>query len=88
VAQFFPGVVLGLYSKRVTMPGVFAGIVTGVFVFVALALKRHDPIMGLNAGFVGLCCNAPMVVTVSLFTRTGRCGFDEIALSNNLGQMP
>ena len=69
------------------MPGVFAGIVTGVFVFVVLALKRHDPIMGLNAGFVGLCCNAPMVVTVSLFTRTGRCGFDEIAHSNNLGQM-
>ena len=36
------------------MPGVFAGIVVGVFVFVALALTKHDPIMGLNAGFVGL----------------------------------
>src|SRR5207253_3931227 len=27
VTQFFPGVVLGLYWKRVTMPGVFAGMI-------------------------------------------------------------
>ncbi len=77
VAQFFPGVVLGLYSKRVTMPGVFAGIVVGVLVFAALALTKHDPIMGLNAGFAGLCCNAAVVVAVSLLTPTERSGFDE-----------
>jgi SSS family solute:Na+ symporter len=30
VTQFFPGVVFGLYWKRVTMPGVFAGMIAGV----------------------------------------------------------
>jgi SSS family solute:Na+ symporter len=69
VAQFFPGVVLGLYSKRVTMQGVFAGIVVGVFVFVALALTKHDPVVGLNAGFVGLCCNVAVVACLSPLTR-------------------
>ena len=78
VAQFLPGVVLGLYSKRVTMPGVFAGIVAGVFVFVTLAVSRHDPIMGLNAGFVGLCCNLAVVVAVSLLTPSERGGFFEM----------
>ena len=83
VAQFFPGVVLGLYSMRVTMPAVFAGILAGVFVFVALAVSRHDPIMGLNAGFVGLCCNAAVVSAVSLLTYSERGGFVEIPHSNN-----
>jgi Na+/proline symporter len=66
VGQFFPGVVLGLYSKRVTMAGVFAGIVTGVCIFVPLVLMKRDPIMGLNAGFVALCCNFAVVAVVSL----------------------
>jgi SSS family solute:Na+ symporter len=77
VGQFFPGVVLGLYSKRVTMPGVFAGVVTGVFVFVALWLTRHDPVMGLNAGFIALCCNVVVVAVVSLLTPAERGEFDE-----------
>jgi solute:Na+ symporter, SSS family len=77
VGQFFPGVVLGLYSKRVTMPGVFAGIVTGVIVFVALALSGHDPVMGLNAGFIALCCNVAVVTAVSLLTPAERGGFHE-----------
>jgi solute:Na+ symporter, SSS family len=77
VGQFFPGVVLGLYSKRVTMPGVFAGIVTGVIVFVALALSGHDPVMGLNAGFIALCCNVAVVAAVSLLTPVERGGFHE-----------
>jgi solute:Na+ symporter, SSS family len=88
VAQFFPGVVLGLYSKRVTMPGVFAGIVVGVFVFVALALAKRDPIMGLNAGFVGLCCNAAVVVAVSLVTPTERGGFGDFPHVSNSGPSP
>ena len=78
VAQFFPGVVLGLYVKRVTMPGVFAGMVIGVVAFVALAVTKHDPIQGLNAGFIALCCNVAVVVTVSGFTPTERKAFNEI----------
>jgi SSS family solute:Na+ symporter len=76
VGQFFPGVALGLYSKRVTMPGVFAGVVTGEIVFVALSLSNHDPAMGLNAGFIALCCNVAVVAVGSLLTPK-RGGFDE-----------
>jgi solute:Na+ symporter, SSS family len=61
VGQFFPGVVLGLYSKRVSTLGVFAGMVTGVFIFIPLMASRHDPIMGLNAGFIALCCNVAVI---------------------------
>jgi len=75
VAQFFPGVALGLYSKRVTMPGVFAGMVTGVLIAVLLMLSKHDPIMGLNAGFIALCFNFAATGVVSLLTSTHAIGF-------------
>jgi solute:Na+ symporter, SSS family len=77
VGQFFPGVVLGLYSKRVTMPAVFAGVVAGVFIFAALALTNHDPILGLNAGFIALCCNFLVVASVSLLTPPERSAFND-----------
>ncbi len=77
ITQFFPGVVLGLYSKRATMPGVFAGMITGVLLVVLLMLSKHDPIMGLNAGFIALCCNFAVVAAVSLVTPIERSGFDE-----------
>ncbi len=67
VGQFFPGVVLGLYWKRVTTAGVFTGLVTGVGTVAVLALTKHDPLFGLNAGFVALCLNLLLAVGVSLF---------------------
>jgi SSS family solute:Na+ symporter len=57
VTQFFPGVVLGLFSRRVTTRGVFAGMVIGVAVATFLTLSGRDPFYGLNAGFVALCLN-------------------------------
>jgi SSS family solute:Na+ symporter len=78
VAQFFPGVILGLYSKRVTMSGVFAGMATGVLIAVVLMVGKHDPIMGLNAGFIALCFNFAVTGAVSLLTSTGDTGFAPI----------
>ena len=75
VSQFFPGVVLGLFSKRATMSGVFAGMVTGILVAVLLMLSKHDPLMGLNAGFIALCFNFAVTGLVSLLTYTGENGF-------------
>ena len=69
VSQFFPGVVLGLFWKRVTRTGVWVGLSTGVTVVVALIATRHDPFLGLNAGFVGLAVNAVLTVSISLLTR-------------------
>jgi solute:Na+ symporter, SSS family len=66
VTQFFPGVVLGLFWKRVTMRAVFAGMAAGVATVVLLALTKHDPIFGFNAGFVALCLNFLIAVVGSV----------------------
>jgi len=69
VTQFFPGVVLGLFSKRISGPGVFAGIIVGIFAVTFLTLTGRDPWLGLNAGFVALCLNFAVVAAVSLAQR-------------------
>jgi solute:Na+ symporter, SSS family len=57
VAQLLPGVVFGLYSRRVTTTGVFVGMATGITIVVILMLMGRDPYKGVNAGFIALCCN-------------------------------
>jgi len=68
VTQFFPGVVLGLYWKHVTMPGVFAGMIAGVAIVAYLILTHQDPFMGWSAGFVALCINFLITAILSLLT--------------------
>jgi SSS family solute:Na+ symporter len=60
-----------------SMLGVFAGMVMGVFVFIPLMVTKDDPIMGLNAGFIALRCNFTFVAAVSLVRPAERGGFDE-----------
>ena len=74
VSQFFPGVVLGLFWKRVTKPGVFCGLIAGVTVVLILILSKNDPFLGLNAGFVGLAVNSFITVMVSLMTKPSNGG--------------
>jgi SSS family solute:Na+ symporter len=69
ITQFFPGVVLGLFWKRVSAAGVFAGIVLGVGATAFLVLSNRDPFLGLNAGFVALCLNFLTAVVLSLATQ-------------------
>ena len=78
IAQFFPGVVFGLYWKRVTTVGVFVGIVVGVGMAMVLVFTKHDPFIGLNAGFVALCVNATATVVASLLTPAQRDGLEEV----------
>jgi solute:Na+ symporter, SSS family len=66
VSQFFPGVVLGLFWRRATTAGVFAGLAAGICAAVLLMLTHHDPVFGLNAGFVALCLNFLIAVTAGL----------------------
>ena len=68
VSQFFPGVVLGLYWNRVTMPGVFAGMIAGVATVAFLILTHRDPFFGWSAGFVALCINFVITAILSLLT--------------------
>jgi SSS family solute:Na+ symporter len=65
VTQFFPGVVFGLFSRRVNRAGVGAGMVCGIAVVALLMLTKRDPWMGLNAGFIALCLNFATVGIVS-----------------------
>jgi solute:Na+ symporter, SSS family len=77
VAQFFPGVVLGLYSKRVTAAGIFTGLIAGVGIVAFLMLTKRDPLMGFNAGFIALCANFAIASVVSLLTPSRPTLFDE-----------
>ena len=72
VSQFFPGVVLGLFWKRVRREGVLCGLLAGLAIVVVLVFGRHDPFLGMNAGFVALVVNGAVTVGISLFTRPGR----------------
>jgi SSS family solute:Na+ symporter len=71
VSQFFPGVVLGLYWKRVTMPGVFAGLIAGGATVIFLMLSNRDPWLGWSAGFVALCLNFLVTVLTSMLCPPG-----------------
>jgi SSS family solute:Na+ symporter len=77
IAQFFPAVVFGLYWKRVTTAGALAGLVTGVGCAMLLIFSKHDPFLGLNAGFVALCCNFAVTTVVSLVTAAEPNRFEE-----------
>ena len=77
VAQLFPGVVLGLYWKRVTTSGIFAGMIAGIAIALFLMLTGRNPYLGLNAGFIALCFNFGVTGLVSLLTTVRVTGFDE-----------
>jgi len=77
VTQFFPGVVLGLYWKRVTRRAVWSGMLVGVAGASLLVLGHHDPLFGLNAGFVALVLNFVIVASVSLLTPAEHNPFEE-----------
>jgi SSS family solute:Na+ symporter len=68
VSQFFPGVLLGLYWKRVTTAAVFAGMITGVAASIFLMLSHRDPWFGWSAGFVALSLNFMVTISCSLLT--------------------
>jgi solute:Na+ symporter, SSS family len=70
-----PGVVLGLFSRRVSSTTILCGLVVGVATVATLILSKHDPFFGLNAGFVALCLNFLTVGVLSLhknFLTSGR----------------
>lgn len=72
VCQFFPGVVLGLFWKRVTKIGVIYGIIAGIAVVIILIIGGRDPFLGMNAGFVGLVVNSIITVGLSLAKKSSK----------------
>lgn len=76
VAQFAPGIVLGLYSRRVTGKGVLSGLLTGLAIAGCLTFTHRDPFLGFNAGFWGLIGNLLVLSAVSCLTAQEANGFD------------
>lgn len=74
VTQFFPMIALGLYWKKATKLGAYAGLIIGEILVFTLILGKIDPFpfagMNLNAGFVALLANSIVFVLVSLVTYT------------------
>ncbi|HEX6804739.1 MAG TPA: hypothetical protein VF133_13740, partial [Terriglobales bacterium] len=77
VTQLFPGVILGLFSKRVTTAGIFAGLLAGIVLSVALMLTGRDPYHGLNAGFLALGLNFAVTAAVTALTPADANGFGQ-----------
>jgi SSS family solute:Na+ symporter len=63
VSQFCPGVVLGLFWRRINAQAVFSGMIAGLS--LVLLLHRHDPFWGMNLGFVALVVNFMVTVFIS-----------------------
>lgn len=72
VAQFFPGIALGVFAPRVRARHIMAGLVAGELVVVGLIWSGHDPCLGMNAGFVGLAVNALVTVAAIALLRGHR----------------
>jgi SSS family solute:Na+ symporter len=66
VGQFAPGIILGIYSRRVSTPGVLAGLLAGLAVTGLLVFTHNDPISGINAGLIGLAANVALVGILTL----------------------
>jgi SSS family solute:Na+ symporter len=66
VTQFFPAVALSLVWRRTSRAGVSAGLLAGVGLVLFLVISKHDPLWGMNAGFVALVANAIVTVGGSL----------------------
>jgi SSS family solute:Na+ symporter len=76
VTQFFPGVVLGLFSKRASAPAILSGLLTGIALVAFLGLTGRDPFHGVNAGFIALCCNFVVTLAVSRLAPSKASPFD------------
>jgi SSS family solute:Na+ symporter len=72
ISQFFPGIVLGLFVRRLTALPVALGLVAGEAVVLSLLWGHHDPFLGMNAGFVGLAVNFAVTAAALAVARPHR----------------
>lgn len=87
VTQFFPMLVLGLWWKRATKIGAFAGLMAGELLVFSLILGKMDPMpfagLNLNAGFVALVVNVIIFVVISLVTCSAKADQSGSAVIKN-----
>jgi SSS family solute:Na+ symporter len=68
ITQFFPGVVLGLFWRRITKAGVYAGMLAGIATLLVINYGLKASPYGIFFGFWGLLVNLAVCFLVSLFT--------------------
>ncbi|SEG98361.1 solute:Na+ symporter, SSS family [Saccharopolyspora kobensis] len=66
LAQLLPVVLISLLWKRMTVAGAASGLAVGVVVVAVLVSTGNDPLLGINAGLIGLAVNIAVNVLVSL----------------------
>jgi SSS family solute:Na+ symporter len=69
ITQFFPGVVLGVFTKKPTKAGVISGIIVGLAALFFFQFGGVKTPLNLQPGFVGLILNFIVVLVVSSFTK-------------------
>lgn len=69
ITQFFPGVVLGIFSRKPTKAGVTAGIIVGLVALFTYQFGGIKAPFNLQPGFIGLILNFLTVLVVSRFTK-------------------
>ncbi len=67
ISQFAPAYFLGFFWPRVTTAGVATGLVAGIALALIFAVGNITP-FGLNPGFLALCINALLTISISLLT--------------------
>jgi SSS family solute:Na+ symporter len=76
IAQLLPAVLIGgIFWRRATTAGVLSGLLVGWILSAVLLITKHDPFMGLNAGFIALLANTAVFFVVSLATRPVEASF-------------
>jgi SSS family solute:Na+ symporter len=69
ITQFFPGVVLGIFSRKPTKAAVISGILVGLVALFTYQFGGIKAPFNLQPGFVGLILNFATVLVVSTFTK-------------------
>jgi solute:Na+ symporter, SSS family len=85
MAQLLPVVLVALLWRRMSLTAAVSGCAVGVAVVVALVFSGHDPLVGTNAGLVGLAANLLVTVGLSVL-RPAAAPDDRMALAEPAGE--
>ncbi|MFI0469335.1 sodium:solute symporter [Saccharopolyspora sp. 5N102] len=66
LAQLLPVVLISLLWKRMSTAAAASGLAAGVVVVALLVITGNDPLLGINAGLLGLAANVLVNVAVTL----------------------
>jgi len=80
VTQFFPSVMLSLFTKQgVNKYGAASGILVGVGIVIYFTMTKVSILWGINTGFLALLVNFIVVLVVSAATRNAQVGAEQSA---------